>query len=293
METCLTATQPYSLERSAQAPSCPTRRMRGGIFGVALDTPAGPALGRVWQRPDGTLSIWLDAPAPHVALDALRHVLALDVDLRPFYGSVANDPTLGPITRRHRGLRPLRLGSVPHALLRGVAGQLVRSSEARRIELAAVRRVGRPHAGLHLPLTAGELRSLSPAALRAAGLAEPRARTLVRVAALDVDGMVSRPTAEVVRVLTAVPGIGPWTAAVVCMQGLGRLDHGLVGDLGLLRLVARDTGRVPAVEETAELLGRYAPFQALASLYLLRGAAAAGLPAGVPEVARAFARIAR
>jgi 3-methyladenine DNA glycosylase/8-oxoguanine DNA glycosylase len=290
VETTLRPATPYALARSAAGLRCATRRMRGGLLDLAFPTPAGPASATVAQRRDGTLAVRIHAPDPAAALERLRFLLAVDLDLASFYRTVADDGLLGPLTRRLRGYRPLRLGSLAHALLRGVAGQLVRSSEARRVEMVAVRAVGCPHGDLHLPPTADDLRTLSPARLRGFGLAEKRARVLARAAReLDLDGLWALDTARAVRRITAIPGIGPWTAGVVCLQGLGRTDHGLVGDLGLAKLLARHTGTVPDVAATARLLERYAPFQGLASVYLLAGAPATRTPATVAEIARAVA----
>jgi 3-methyladenine DNA glycosylase/8-oxoguanine DNA glycosylase len=75
-----------------------------------------------------------------------------------------------------------------------------------------------------------------------------------------------------VRRLERERGLGPWSAGVVCLEGLGRYEHGLVGDLGLVKLVRRLSGR-RTVEtwETAELLEPYGEWAGLASVYLLAG----------------------
>jgi 3-methyladenine DNA glycosylase/8-oxoguanine DNA glycosylase len=75
-----------------------------------------------------------------------------------------------------------------------------------------------------------------------------------------------------VRRLERERGLGPWSAGVVCLEGLGRYEHGLVGDLGLVKLVRALRGR-RAVEtwETAELLEPYGEWAGLASVYLLAG----------------------
>jgi 3-methyladenine DNA glycosylase/8-oxoguanine DNA glycosylase len=80
------------------------------------------------------------------------------------------------------------------------------------------------------------------------------------------------PTDAVVRRLERERGLGPWSAGVVCLEGLGRFEHGLVGDLGLVKLVRALRGR-HAVEtwETAELLEPYGEWAGLASVYLLAG----------------------
>jgi 3-methyladenine DNA glycosylase/8-oxoguanine DNA glycosylase len=79
---------------------------------------------------------------------------------------------------------------------------------------------------------------------------------------------------------------------VVALQGLGRYDAGLVGDLGLVKLQASLEGRWPEQYETARLLEPYGEWQGLASLFLLT-AFARGLVAGASldraRVARARA----
>ena len=56
---------------------------------------------------------------------------------------------------------------------------------------------------------------------------------------------------------------------VVCLQGLGRADYGLVGDLGLIKLLRAIRGRPVEGWETAELLEPYGEWRGLASVYLL------------------------
>ena len=38
-------------------------------------------------------------------------------------------------------------------------------------------------------------------------------------------------------------GLGPWSVGVVCLEGLGRFERGLEGDLGLVKLLAAMRGR--------------------------------------------------
>ncbi|HXR12701.1 MAG TPA: hypothetical protein VN770_10415, partial [Gaiellaceae bacterium] len=58
---------------------------------------------------------------------------------------------------------------------------------------------------------------------------------------------------------------------VVCLEGLGRFDHGLAGDLGLVKLLRSMRGRPVEGWETAELLEPYGEWRGLASVYLLAG----------------------
>ncbi len=217
----------------------------------------------------------------------MEHVLALDVDLAAFAAAFAADPRLAGPLRRLRGVVPLRTATPAHALVRAVCGQLVRARDARRFEAAILRAAGCAQvAGLLAPPDAEALRRLSPAALAASGLHPRRAEALARaLRTLDLDALGALPTPALLARLRALPGIGPWTAAGVAQEGYGRTDAGLVGDLGLIRLLTLELGREASVEDTAALLERYAPWQGLASRYLIEGADAARLPASVRQLA--------
>jgi DNA-3-methyladenine glycosylase II len=71
--------------------------------------------------------------------------------------------------------------------------------------------------------------------LRALGLSRQKARYAHALAAAGVDFEALRmaPDAEVVATLTAVPGIGVWTAEIYAMFSLGRADVFAPGDLAL------------------------------------------------------------
>lgn len=72
-------------------------------------------------------------------------------------------------------------------------------------------------------------------ALRAAGLSRPKARYLrgIAQAGLDWRGLRDLPDDEVIARLTALPGIGRWTADIYLKFALGRPDAFAAGDLAL------------------------------------------------------------
>jgi 3-methyladenine DNA glycosylase/8-oxoguanine DNA glycosylase len=130
-----------------------------------------------------------------------------------------------------------------------------------------------PVTGLCDPPTTGALGAVAPFQLRRLGLHERRGAAVVRLCrSLELERLHDLPTDVVVRRIARERGLGPWSAGVVCLEGLGRFEHGLVGDLGLVKLVRALRGR-QAVEtwETAELLEPYGEWAGLASVYLLTG----------------------
>ena len=76
---------------------------------------------------------------------------------------------------------------------------------------------------------------------------------------------------DVVARLVRERGLGPWSLGVVCLEGLGRYEHGLYRDLGLAKLASALWGRWVEAEETDELLAPYGEWSGLASVYLLAG----------------------
>lgn len=234
-----------------------------------------------WQRADG--SVVVRAPDEE-GLELARFMLALDDDTGPFHRRFAQDPLVGRSSRALVGYRPLRLATVAHATLRALCGQLIEGRRARAIERAIARAVGEE------AVTQPALQSLAPAELRRLGLAQHRATALARlVRTIDLEALRRHPTDVVLARLTRERGIGPWSVGVIALEGLGRYDHGLVGDLGLVKLQSSLEGRWVEAHETASLLARYGEWQGLAGETLMRGAAL-GL---VPGVSLDAARIAR
>jgi 3-methyladenine DNA glycosylase/8-oxoguanine DNA glycosylase len=231
-----------------------------------------------WQLDDGRVVV---RAAGEEQVAAARFMLALDDDTTEFHRRFAQDALLGRAARLLVGWRPIRLPTVTHAALRAMCGQLIEARRAREIERAILRACGTPVA------TRQALGRLSTADLRARGLAASRAATLARLCAtVDLERLRDHSTAAVLSRLTRERGIGPWTVGVIALEGLGRYDHGLVGDLGLIKLVSALRGRPADAADTAELLEPYDEWQGLAGELLLLGWTKGLVPGADPDVAR-------
>jgi DNA-3-methyladenine glycosylase II len=81
--------------------------------------------------------------------------------------------------------------------------------------------------------------------LRVCGLSAPKQRHMKAIAAAVIDGSldlkrIRRMDDEAARAhLTAIRGVGPWTADIYLMSSLGRADIWPVGDVSLQAAVAR------------------------------------------------------
>jgi DNA-3-methyladenine glycosylase II len=266
---------PYSLALTARGATDATRRWREGV----LQAVVGGERAAAAQLPDGTVLIDGDSES---AVERMRWVLALDDDHSEFLRRFKHDRLLrGPVAHL-RGMRVLRVDTVAHALLRALCGQLIESHRARAIERRIVRETTAKVGDRHLPPTATDLAKLSPAEYRSFGLHARRGAALVRICrSLDVERLRGLPTEVVEQRLLRERGIGPWSLGVVSLEGLGRLDRGLVGDLGLVKLAIALRGRWVEGHETAELLEPYEEWAGLACLYLMAGFARGLIP--VPD----------
>lgn len=276
LETTIVPRAPYSLALSARLRSDTTRRFRDGVLDLAFAVEERPAHARVRQLPDGSLAVMLESEAPAEALDRVRFVLAADEDVTSFHDRFADDRLIGRAVRSLRGLRPLRTATVTHALLKAVCGQLIQAHAARQLEARLMRRLGTPCGEFFLPPTRETFRGLAPARLARDGLVARKANALVRLSReWDVERLRGVDTGAAAARIQRERGLGPWSAGVICLYGLGRYEQGLVGDLGLVKLCSALLGRRAEPEDTRRLLAPYGEWSGLASVYLLAGPAPA------------------
>jgi 3-methyladenine DNA glycosylase/8-oxoguanine DNA glycosylase len=103
----------------------------------------------------------------------------------------------------------------------------------------------------------------------------------------DLEGLRGRPIEAVEARLLRERGFGRWSLGVVALNGLGSYKHGLVGDLGLVKLCSALWGRWVDLPETERLLAPYEEWAGLAGVYLMRGFAQGLVPGASADLARA------
>jgi DNA-3-methyladenine glycosylase II len=244
-------------------------------------TAAGPA-----DRP--ALSVAFagpDTPAVRAAVTAeVRWLLGLDADLTAFYAAVRTDRVLGPLARRFRGLRPSVAPDPFEMLVGAISAQQVNLAFAFATRARLVRALGEPMAfdgvTVHAFPEPAAVAAASVEALRAMQFSTRKAEYLIGLARLVADGsldlaaLAGAPDDAVIARLTAVRGLGRWTAEWFLARALGRPDVCPADDLGVRRAVealcyggrACDGARV-----RRRALG-WRPHRSLAVHYLLAGA---------------------
>jgi len=133
--------------------------------------------------------------------------------------------------------------------------------------------------GGHLPSPA-ELLAIDPGSLRQAGLSWRKIGTLRDLAErlsdgrLDVDVLSRLSDEEFMAALTAISGIGPWTAQGALLIALQREDVVLPGDLALRKAVqsAYQLDHLPSQQEVITIAEKWRPYRSLATSYLFSAA---------------------
>jgi 3-methyladenine DNA glycosylase/8-oxoguanine DNA glycosylase len=276
VEDLVRARGPFSLRASTRHVGDATRRFDGRILVCLFEIDGRLERAACWQETDGAIAL---RALSEEGLERLKAVLPLDADHSEFVSRFADDRLLRRTIRELRGKRPLRLGTVTHALLRAVCGQLIEARVARRIEFRLIRKTCPTDGVLYAPPQPAAFCDFAPAELQRFNLSARKAATIVRLCrTLDLERLREVEPRGVASRLERERGLGPWSVGVIGLEGLGCYHFGLVGDRGLIKLCTALLGRRAESEDTAELLARYGEWQGLASTYLLAGFARGLLP---------------
>ena len=176
----------------------------------------------------------------------------------------------GPLDLEERERRRGRPADAYGSLLRSIVGQQLSTKAARSIYTRLTGLFG------GTTPSPAELLQVDAETLRSVGLSRPKVKYIRDLAQHVEDGSLHLGSLDamsdeaVIRELTAVKGLGEWTAHMFLMFHLRRPDVLPVGDLGVRRAVERHYGleEIPDVETLERLGERWSPYRTLASLYL-------------------------
>ena len=238
IETFVSIREPYDLDATMRAMGVATRDAAGSWWwATRSDADTGTIS---LTRASRGVSVRAWGRAADLLVDRVPRLLGLDD--QP--GAI---PAVGPAARYLRNARGMRLGStgdVHGALVAAVLGQMVTTTEARASLRAMTARLGEsapgPMRGLRVVPAPGVLAASSHEQLHAFGIERKRASTLIEVSRRTarlaaIDTMDRRDAA---RRLTAVSGVGAWTAAHVMGVAWGDRDAVPPGDYHLPDMVA-------------------------------------------------------
>jgi 3-methyladenine DNA glycosylase/8-oxoguanine DNA glycosylase len=240
----------------------PCARFVGGTFWYASRTPDGPASLSL-HRDGASLVATGHGPGAGWLLDRVPAIAGLDDDLAGFAELAAAHPLVAELARVHRGVRLPATGRLFPRLLRAILEQKVTGKEAYRAYSATVRHFGElapgPVERLFLPPEAEAIAAAPYWVFHPFGVEQRRADTLRRAAieAARLERCAS--SAEATKRMTAIVGIGPWTAAEVVRTVYGDADAVSVGDYHIPNMVAWALAGEARADD-ARMLDLLAPF---------------------------------
>jgi AraC family transcriptional regulator of adaptative response / DNA-3-methyladenine glycosylase II len=207
--------------------------------------------------------------------ERIRTLFDLRADPLVITNHLKQDEQMADLVEQHPGLRVPGAWDGFEVAVRAILGQQVSIKAANTIAGRLVKRYGEP------PQTAGddELVYLFPRAERLAeaplsdiGLMPRRAEAIRALARAVRDGELVFGTTigleEVIELLMALPGIGPWTAHYIAMRALSEPDAFPAGDLGLRRAAAQTKGSMLTEAQLRQRAEAWRPWRAYGAMYL-------------------------
>jgi AraC family transcriptional regulator, regulatory protein of adaptative response / DNA-3-methyladenine glycosylase II len=173
------------------------------------------------------------------AVARCRRLFDLDADPLAISSQLGEDPMLAPLVAARPGLRVPGCVDGFELAVRAIVGQQVSVAAARtvlgRLVAAHGDSLSEPDGGLtHRFPSAATLAEVDPRTLPFPRKRAEALRTLARlVAAGDFELGAGADADETLAMLTAIPGVGPWTASYIAMRALGDPDVFLDGDVGV------------------------------------------------------------
>jgi DNA-3-methyladenine glycosylase II len=208
-----------------------------------------------------------------------RRIFSLDHPVARIYGMMSQDPRLRALCRKYNGLRIIETPSIFEMGATAIIGQQVNlrftakikrqmvGLWGRRVRLAGHEYVGFPTAESMCRLPAWKLRSIQFSRRKAEYLIA--FAEAVASGELDDELFHKLPDEEARRQLTRYRGIGDWTADMILMRALGRLDILPSQDTGVRTayglVFRRDR---PTSEDLVKLASSWKGFRSYATFYL-------------------------
>jgi DNA-3-methyladenine glycosylase II len=290
---------PYRLDLTVSA----LRRLSTNVVDVltpdghymrALAGASGPVIVHVAQLRGDTLRVTIDGVASDhaLALGLVQRMLGVDRDLAHFELAAARLDWLRELAHRMHGVKPPRYPTLWEAFVNTIAFQQVSLEAASAITRRLIVAFGRPieREGVLLYAFPGveQVLSANDTSLRTVGFSAGKLATLRRVGealaarTLDEAMLEEQSSADASATLQRIKGLGPWTAAVILLRGLGRLDVFPLRDTSVARNLALVGGG--ASLDVAAIVDALRPQQGMLYYHLLLARLESRGEVGAPSV---------
>lgn len=165
-----------------------------------------------------------------------------------------------------------RAGDVPLRLVEPGFASLASIVVSQQVSTASAAAIFGRLSAFHDPLTPGAVLSGGEEVLRRAGLSRPKIRTVLALAqsvadGLDLAHLCGLDGEEAIARLTALPGIGPWSAQLYLLSCAGHPDVFPARDVALQAAVADglELAARPGERELAGIAESWAPWRSVAA----------------------------
>lgn len=249
-----------------------------GTYHRAFEDGTGTSLVAVSQNNADVIEVSATGRGAQRWFPVVARMLGTQADLSQWYERSARITWLHRLAVAFEGVKPPRYATLWEACAHAIVFQQISIHAAGSI----MRRVIE---ALATPIVAGNVRCTpfpspdrwlcaSETQLRAAGLSRNKVAHLRSVAAAVAEGAIDEvtleklPTPEAAEKLCAIRGIGPWSAAVILLRGMGRLDTFPLRDSGVARSLALLAGEAVDLDFVLETLG---PVRGMLYYHLLLG----------------------
>jgi DNA-3-methyladenine glycosylase II len=193
-------------------------------------------------------------------LDGTAHISAVDPVMRPL---VAECPPLTSLRLQSNRFR---------ALINSILSQQISIHTARAIRLRLTELAG-PEG-----LTESRVKQLSPDQLQSVGISRPKAKYLndladhVQSGRLRLNQIGRSSDSGVIEQLTAVKGIGVWTAQMFLIFSLGRLNVFPHDDYGIRAAIGNlyGLGKLPDKKTSSRIAEQWGPYRTIGTWYCWR-----------------------
>lgn len=245
----------------------------GMVFAFCRDGSWEPTAVHVTQDDDDGEVVVRGDPRDRAQVE---RVLGLDVDAASFRGVGARDAVIGRLQQAAPGLRPPQLHSAYEAAAFCILTARRSAAQARRMRIELARR-----AGTVLTIAAHPVVCLPPPAyLRdpdpVPGLDRVRRKRLQAVAQAALDGKLDTaalralPPEQARTHLQRLPGIGPFSSAIVVVRSLGHTDYlaGTITELNSTVGELYDLGHPATTPELQKIAAAWAPWRTWSQLHI-------------------------
>jgi 3-methyladenine DNA glycosylase/8-oxoguanine DNA glycosylase len=208
-------------------------------------------------------------PGEPTLTEPVRRYLGAPFDLDAFTAFAATEPVLARLVEGLRGFRPPLAPDPYETLVTSITAQQISLHAAFAVRNRLIQAFGQPFEHAYSFPTRTRMAAAEPEELLPLGFSRRKAEYVVGLARsdLDLEGLAVLSDEELKARLTALPGIGEWTADWFLARHLARPEAWPAGDLGLRKAVLHYYGE----EDTRAAGERFAGHKNLAAHYLLTG----------------------